>query len=155
MLPVSHVVHCCQSVSQACHVLPSRVVSSCVVRRRVVPSSFSQCRPTEAHAHPGSSVGLGEYCVLSWAGFFVPFCFWSVVFLQVETLRRAVLLCRLRRTLGQGHGKFSSSASGEFVDVLDCSSRATPRDGMKAYVFGLHHILMSMSNVYCHLLQTS
>ena len=65
-----------------------------------------------------------------------------------------------QRTFGQRHGKFSSSANGDFIDILDRSLSATPRDDIKVYVMSLKshsrvNVASRMSNVEYHMLQSN
>ena len=128
----------CQSCSaQSCR---AQLILSChVVQSRVVPSSFSQCRLTTAHACARLERRVGRVLRTLVGGH------------SITSISSALSFSRrFHRTFEQRHGNFSSSsASGEFIDVCDLSSRAIPRDGMKVSVICPHHILLSRSNVDC------
>ena len=118
------------------HATPSRVVPSLMSS-----DSSPRVRPARASGWESLRTLVG--------GFYSKFC--STYFCTNSSSQR---------TFGQRHGKFSSSANGDFIDILDRSLSATPRDDIKVYVMSLKshsrvNVASRMSNVEYHMLQSN
>ena len=113
---------------------------------RVVPSLMSS--DSSPRVRPARASGWESLRTLV-GGFYSKFC--STYFCTNSSSQR---------TFGQRHGKFSSSANGDFIDILDRSLSATPRDDIKVYVMSLKshsrvNVAGRMSNVEYHMLQSN
>ena len=125
------------------HATPSRVVPSLMSS-----DSSPRVRPARASGWESLRTLVG--------GFYSKFC--STYFCTNSSSQR---------TFGQRHGKFSSSANGDFIDILDRSLSATPRDDIKVYVMSpkshsrvnvagrMSNVECRMSNVEYHMLQSN
>ena len=113
------------------HATPSRVVPSLMSS-----DSSPRVRPARASGWESLRTLVG--------GFYSKFC--STYFCTNSSSQR---------TFGQRHGKFSSSANGDFIDILDRSLSATPRDDIKVYVMSPKshsrvNVAGRMSSIICY-----